>query len=180
MSSLSALVARGSTLLARDSSSSSSPEMSSTVIDLLIALLVLVFILLLLTAAIFIMRRARNRRALARQQLPLYSEKPAMHQRQLTISSSRASSIYYPNEKSPRPAAADVPEIRITFPDDHDESGRPRSGRVLLVRVGDTSVGLEPLDDEQLPAYEKESSGRFHSIDMDRIGGLKESAPTYS
>lgn len=178
-STISVLVARGNALLARDSSST---ELSSTVIDLLIALLVLVFILLILTAAIFFMRRRNRRRALARQQLPLYSEKPsaAQHHRSLTISSSRASSLYYPNEKAPRSPTADVPEIRITFPDEHDESGRPRSGRVLLVRVGETSVGLEPMDDEQLPAYEKESSARFHSIDMDRIGGLKESAPTYS
>jgi len=65
-----------------------------------------------------------------------------------------------------------VPEIRITFPDEQDESGRHKSGRVVVVRVGEHSVGLEPLDEEQLPAYERE--GGFHSIDMDRIGGLKE------
>jgi len=68
-----------------------------------------------------------------------------------------------------------VPEIRITFPDEQDESGKRKSGRVVVVRVGETSVGLEPLkEDEQLPAYEKESGERFHSIDMERIGGLKE------
>lgn len=71
----------------------------------------------------------------------------------------------------------DVPEIRITFPDEQDESGRRKSGRVVVVRVTDTGVGLEPLRDskeEQLPAYEKEMGGRFDSIDMERIGGLKE------
>lgn len=67
-----------------------------------------------------------------------------------------------------------VPEIRITFPDEQDESGRPRSGRVVIVRVGEKGIGLEPLKDEQLPAYEKESGGEFHSIDMERIGGLRE------
>lgn len=67
-----------------------------------------------------------------------------------------------------------VPEIRITFPDEQDEAGRPKSGRVVVVRVGETGVGLEPLRDEQLPAYEKESGERFHSLDMERIGGLKE------
>jgi hypothetical protein len=30
------------------------------------------------------------------------------------------------------------------------------------------------LREEQLPKYEKETGGRFQSIDMDRIGGLKE------
>jgi len=75
---------------------------------------------------------------------------------------------------SPPPTPDSVPEIRITFPDEQDETGRRKSGRVVIVRVGETGVGLEPLNDEQLPAYEKESSERFHSIDMERIGGLKE------
>lgn len=40
--------------------------------------------------------------------------------------------------------------------------------------MGETSsVGLEPLD-EPLPAYEKESNSQFYSIDMEKIGGLKE------
>ncbi len=78
------------------------------------------------------------------------------------------------NPNSPPLSPENVPEIRITFPDEQDESGRLKSGRVVVVRVGETSIGLEPLQDEQLPAYEKEGGERFHSIDMDRIGGLKE------
>jgi hypothetical protein len=185
MDSLQNLVARGSTLLARDNS----PQMSSTVTGLLIALLVLVIVLLCLTAAIITLRKVRSRKAIARQQLPLYSEKRSSssssrsHQRRLTISTSppRGSSIYVYDEKaalgSPTTPTSPVPEIRITFPDEQDESGRRKSGRVLLVRVGETGVGLEPMrdeEDEQLPAYEKESKGRFQSIDIERIGGLKE------
>jgi hypothetical protein len=94
----------------------------------------------------------------------------------------RGSSIYVYDEKSsilsspssPPLTPESVPEIRITFPDEQDESGRRKSGRVVVVRVGETGVGLEPLKDEQLPAYEKESGERFHSLDMERIGGLKE------
>jgi len=78
------------------------------------------------------------------------------------------------NSSSPPLSPENVPEIRITFPDEQDESGRPKSGRVVVVRVGEHGVGLEPLRDEQLPAYEKEAGQRFHSIDMERIGGLKE------
>jgi hypothetical protein len=178
MDALSNLVARGSVLLRRQDS----PQMSTTVIDLLIALLVLVFVLLCLTAAIFAMRRVRQRQAIARQQLPLYSEKPAAHHRRLTISTTpgSGSSIYVYDEKHALNQAttptspSSVPEIRITFPDEQDESGRPKSGRVVVVRVGETGVGLEPLQEEQLPAYQKESKERFHSIDIERIGGLKE------
>lgn len=78
------------------------------------------------------------------------------------------------NPSSPPLSPDNVPEIRITFPDEQDEAGRRMSGRVVVVRVGETGVGLEPLKEEQLPAYEKESGERFHSIDMERIGGLKE------
>lgn len=79
------------------------------------------------------------------------------------------------NPSSPPLSPDNVPEIRITFPDEQDASGRRTSGRVVIVRVGERgNVGLEPVRDEQLPAYEKQSGEKFHSIDMDRIGGLKE------
>jgi hypothetical protein len=41
------------------------------------------------------------------------------------------------------------------------------------VRVGEHSVGLEPVQDN-LPPYQRDSSDRFDSLDLDRIGGLKE------
>ncbi|KAF4628066.1 hypothetical protein G7Y89_g10087 [Cudoniella acicularis] len=175
----------GSALLAvRDASNSST--MSNSMIDLLIVLMVLVFVSLLLVGALYIVRKIRRSRAIARQTLPLHNEPKKSGNRRLTITTTpygRKSSIYVYDEKSsmmnspasPPLSPDNVPEIRITFPDEQDESGRRKSGRVVIVRVGDTSVGLEPLpEEEQLPAYEKESGERFHSIDMDRIGGLKE------
>lgn len=79
------------------------------------------------------------------------------------------------NPNSPPHSPDNVPEIHITFPEEEDESGKRKSGRVVVVRVGDNAaVGLEPLDEDQLPAYEKESSSHFYSIDMDDIGGLRE------
>jgi len=181
MDSIPRLIARGSALLVRDEQ----PEMSTTMIDLLIALMVLIFVSLILVGALYTVRKIRQRKAIARQQLPLYNEKPTSNHRRLTITATpygRGSSIYVYDEKSsilsspssPPLTPESVPEIRITFPDEQDESGRRKSGRVVVVRVGETGVGLEPLKDEQLPAYEKESGDRFHSIDMERIGGLKE------
>jgi len=182
MNSLATIMARGSALLrVRDESTT----MSTTMIDLLIALMVLIFISLLLVGALYTVRKIRRSRAIARQQLPMHNDsKPISNHRRLTITATpygRNSSIYVYDEKSsmisnshsPPLSPSSIPEIRITFPDEQDESGRPKSGRVVVVRVGETGVGLEPLD-EQLPAYEKESGERFHSIDMERIGGLKE------
>jgi len=187
MDSLSSLVARGNTLLsARDSSTSLSPAM----LDLIISLMVLIFVALLLVGTLYIVRKIRKSRAIARQQLPQYNETATFgssNPRRLTITTSpygdRTSSVYVYDEKAPMikessspPLSPDnVPEIRITFPDEQDESGRKTSGRVVIVRVGEKGgVGLEPVRDEQLPAYEKQNGERFHSIDMERIGGLKE------
>ena len=183
MDSLSTIIARGSALLnVRDTSSTT---MSATMIDLLIALMVLIFVSLLLVGALYTVRKIRRSKAIARQSLPLHNEKLTSNHRRLTITATpygRGSSIYVYDEKSsmisnpssPPLSPENVPEIRITFPDEQDEAGQRKSGRVVIVRVGETGVGLEPLKEEQLPAYEKESRERFHSIDMERIGGLKE------
>lgn len=187
MTSISALVARSSALL-RIRDNTTSTTMSSTMIDLLIALMVLIFVSLCLIGALYAVRKIRRSRAVARQQLPTHNEpgtKLVSNHRRLTITATpygRNSSIYVYDEKSPMMTNSaspplspeNVPEIRITFPDEHDAAGRRKSGRVVVVRVGETGVGLEPLNEDQLPAYEKETGGRFHSIDMDRIGGLKE------
>lgn len=207
MDSFTAIVARGNVILRRNTSTATSTTspLTPAMIDLIIALMTLIFAALCLVGALYVVRKIRRSRAVARQTLPQYepaSASPNIHKhtrsnsRRLTISTSggygnNRSSVFVYDEKSPMMTArdkemglsvaeispTDVPEIRITFPDEQDESGRRKSGRVVVVRVTDTGVGLEPLYDEkeeQLPAYEKEMGGRFHSIDMERIGGLKE------
>ena len=68
-----------------------------------------------------------------------------------------------------------VPEIRITFPEEEDEGGKRKSGRVVVVRISETGgVGLEPYTDDHLPPYQKSDAERFQSLDLDRMGGLKE------
>ncbi len=159
---------------------------NSSVVSLLIALLVLVFFGLLAFALLVLLRRMRRQKQMREETLPQYHDvKRTGNHRRLTIqtgSNGRSSIIVVggkgqpmlANPQSPPHSPDNVPEIHITFPDEHDEQGRPRSGRVVVVRVGETSVGLEPLNTEQLPAYEKESKTQFYAIDMDKIGGLKE------
>ena len=159
---------------------------NTSVVNLLIALLVLVFVGLLAFALFVLLRRMRRQKQMRNDTLPQYHDvKRTGNHRRLTIqtgSNGRSSIIVVggkgqpmlANPQSPPHSPDNVPEIHITFPDEHDEQGRPRSGRVVVVRVGETSVGLEPLNNDQRPAYEKESKTQFYAIDMDKIGGLKE------
>lgn len=160
---------------------------SEHVINLMLTVLALVFFALVLVSLLVLFRRRRQRRRQS-QGLPTYSDvKQTSNPNRLTIETTHAgrSSILVigrdgqpmlQNPNSPPHSPDNVPEIHITFPDEHDGQGRPHSGRILVVRVGDNAtVGLEPMRaDEQLPAYEREAKGEFQSIDMDQIGGLKE------
>lgn len=76
------------------------------------------------------------------------------------------------------PLNGPVPEIRITFPEEEGEqAGQHSSGRVVVVRITDSgSVGMEPLQQEQLPPYQR-GDDRFHSLEIDRLGGLREQQP---
>jgi hypothetical protein len=81
-------------------------------------------------------------------------------------------------DHSNSPPQNPIPEIHITFPEEYDEEGKRTSGRVVVVRVGDNGVGLEPV--ETPPAYQDDR--RFESLDLQRIGGLIEKArnpPSY-
>ncbi|KAG7137873.1 hypothetical protein HYQ46_008429 [Verticillium longisporum] len=156
------------------------------VLDYMIIVLGLVFVGLLLAMVLFIIRRKRQSMARA-EMLPDYHEvKGARNHQNLTIKTmqngrssvlviSKDGQPMLSNPNSPPYSPDNVPEIHITFPDEQDEAGQRKNGRVLVVRVGDGGVvGLEPVREEQLPAYEKENKSQFYSIDMDRIGGLKE------
>lgn len=161
--------------------------LSTTHLAVLVSLLMLVLLgVLLIGALMFLrsMRRARNEAAAAAQ-LPFYEKRQSS--RRLTITTApykgRESVVVYSEKQglmggSPNSPTSPVPEIRITFPDEVDDSGKKQSGRVVVVRVGDHSVGLEPVTDD-LPAYQRDASDRFDSLDLDRIGGLKEKDDKY-
>lgn len=99
----------------------------------------------------------RRRHARPSHSIHIYHDKP---------SSDRDSS-------TPSTPGSPVPEIRITFPEEFDESGKRQSGRVVVVHVGETGIGMEPLKGEKLPAYQVEN-GRMESVDLERVGGLEE------
>ncbi|KAF2471371.1 uncharacterized protein BDR25DRAFT_342637 [Lindgomyces ingoldianus] len=158
-------------------------SLDPTMVSLLVSLLVLVVLGLGLIGALIFLRNVRKAKKEA--ELPLYEKRQSKvsNHRRLTITATPfgkgRQSIYVCQEKqdlmanSSSPPPSPVPEIRITFPDEVDETGKRQSGRVVVVRVGEHSVGLEPLN-EDLPPYQRDSSDRFDSLDLDRIGGLKE------
>lgn len=163
-------------LLTRDNSAGS---LTPKTIDLLISLLVLILLAIVLSGSLLLLRQ-RRRRLEQQSRLPLYQNQA--HQRRLTITqNSRTGSIHVYNEKQDfmqSPPLSPVPEIRITFPEEQDESGKPKAGRVVVVHIGENGgVGLSPARDE-LPPYQTSETGRFQSLDLERMGGLKEKEET--
>lgn len=155
------------------------------IMNLMIAFLGVAFFGLVLVAMLVMLRRMRHRQVVPEDTLPQYNDikhSGGCNTNRLTIQTADGrSSILVVNGRpmladpnSPPHSPNNIPEIHITFPDEHDENGRRQGGRVVVVRVGEATIGLEPMKEEQLPAYEKESSNGFYSIDMDNIGGLKE------
>lgn len=163
---------------------------SDSMINLMLIILGIVFFALVLVLVLFLFRRARHARQAQEktEDLPSYYDAAGntKNHHGLTIETthngkpsvlhiSKDGKPMLPNPDSPPHSPDNVPEIRITFPDEQDEHGRNQKGQVLIVRVGENAtVGLEPVPDEQLPAYEKDAKSQFYSVDMDDIGGLKE------
>ncbi|KAJ1335557.1 hypothetical protein MN608_02296 [Microdochium nivale] len=169
-----------------------SMEDSDATLNMMIAFFGIAFFTLCLASSLVMLRRIRiQRQLIAQGGLPQYQDLEHQQVRninRLNIHTSDGhSSVLLINGRpmlsdpsSPPHSPNNVPEIHITFPDEHDAQGRQQHGRVVVVRVGDTSIGLEPYKEEQLPAYQKENAGDFYSIDMNQIGGLREKERTQS
>jgi hypothetical protein len=153
--------------------------------------LVLVFFgLLIMASALSISLLYLRRRRLARQQTLLPTYQHTHHNRSASTTNlptfGHNDSVFVYDEKmnlianSSSPPSSGVPEIRVTFPDEEGNSGQRQHGRVVVVHVTDTgSIGMSPLNQEQLPPYQRSDADRFQSLDLERMGGLreKESAP---
>jgi hypothetical protein len=159
----------------------SEPTFTPPRFDLVVALLALVLLALCLIGMLYYLRRQRQ--AHKRNLLPTHRRCPS--QRRVTISATSflgdAESIYVVDEKqdltnhSSSLQNSPVPEIRITFPDEDGANGKRQSGRVVVLRIADSgSVGMEPLTRDQLPPYQQHDAERFQSLDLGRMGGLKE------
>ena len=175
-------------LIAR-TDSNANKSLTPTMISLLITLVVIIIVGILLIAALFFLRSQRKRsqqhQPLSQHPLHQDSNSKTSNHRRLTITASpygcRSESVYIYNEKQAlvnemsSPPQSPIPEIRITFPEEQDEMGKRRSGRVVVVRISETGgVGLEPYHDDHLPPYQRSDSEKFESLDLERIGGLKE------
>lgn len=157
-------------------------QLSHTMVSILITLLILLIVALLLVAGLVVLRH--RRRARKTVELPLYSDKrmsvSSTHSkhRRITVRPSQSVHIFHEkqnlidNSSESLSPSSSLPEIRITFPEEIDATGKRQSGKVVVVRVGDTGVGLEPIT-ESLPAYQS-AGERFQSLDLERIGGLTE------
>lgn len=71
-----------------------------------------------------------------------------------------------------------LPQIHITFPEEVDATtGQPTqgSGKVVRVFVDDKgSVGMAPVSKAEIEGLSTEKDEHFVSLDLDRMGGLKE------
>ncbi|KAI5367708.1 hypothetical protein Slin14017_G027440 [Septoria linicola] len=165
------------------------PAADRTMVTLLVVLLVLLIIALFLVAGLLYLRYRRKARKQSAVPPPYDDEEKRMSSisttsshRRVMVRPSESVHVYEKQtsmENLNSPPASPLPEIHITFPEEIDDSGKRTSGRVVVVRVGDNGVGLEPV--EGLPAYQTDDK-RFESLDLERIGGLVEkarNAPSY-
>ncbi len=175
-------------LIVRDDAASKGVTLTPTMVNLTIALMVLVLVACALTLGLYLVRRKRQRQMLDDDDEMMDKQKMrrSSRGRSLTITTTaysdklQATHVYeekktlMENSFTPPQSPDCVPEIRITFPEEEDAAGHRKSGKVVVVRVGETGVGLEPLPEGPTPASPTSPTERFQSIDLDRIGGLKE------
>lgn len=152
-----------------------SDQSSLNVGPLSIALLVLVSFGMLLAGALMVIHRRRR----LIKDIESQGCGGGRRCRHLTITAvpfgdDRSEKLGLIAHSSPMPLTPDsIPEIRITFPEEEDAQGRRKSGRVVIVQVGEAGVGyVRPVPEETLPPYQKLDG--FSSVDLDKVGGLKE------
>jgi len=163
-----------STLLRRDESGSN----DSTIVNLLTALVVILGLGLILGGLLIFIRRYKKKHAAPT--LPTHTRNHSLNITAIPYSDNKRTSFFgfSSSEKKensqPGTPTSPVPEIRITFPEEEGVDGKRKSGRVVIVQVGEAGAAfvrdVEPEDD--LPPYQKK--GEFACVDLEKVGGLKE------
>jgi len=180
-----------SSVIARRADTDSNNTFSPLTMNLLIALVVLFVVGICLLGALLGLRARRRTQRRQTDDMPFQaSPRPASRfsthtiltiatgpfARQSETSPINEKEILIEKESFESPIDRAIPEIRITLPEEMDESGKRRSGHVVKVSISEAGgVGFEPYNDERLPPYQKADSAEFQFVDLERIGGLKES-----
>ena len=171
----------------RDGADSTSPLTMNLLIALVVVLLV-GFCLSLIAVLLGLRARRRKRREAAEmpfQASPRPASRFSTHTlltiatgpfaRQTETSTINEKEILIDNESFESPMEQSIPEIRVTLPEETDEGGQRRSGRVVRVSVSEAGgVGFEPYNEECIPPHQKVGTSDFQFVDLERIGGLKE------
>jgi len=181
-------------LVARDQPDDGAYSIST--IDLLIALIVLTC-LATVSGIAFAVVKNRQRKALrAKLLLPLHHGQnshlaaPAQpsHRRTGTLTSAPNSTTFVVSngekdfllsddegEEFSEKRTSPVPQIHLHLPEELDEETGKRSSKVVVVTITEKgNVGLEPHVEEPAPPMYSEKDDEFMSLDLDRIGGLRE------
>ncbi|KAF3920559.1 hypothetical protein ABW20_dc0110218 [Dactylellina cionopaga] len=159
------------TILRRSDDSSS----SSTVVQLLTALVVISGLGLLLGGILVLIRRLKKRRNTPT--LPMHTRHHSLTVTTIPFTTSNKRTSWFGNEKRnsgsrPGTPTSPVPEIRITFPEEEGADGKRKSGRVVVVQVGEAGAAfVRDIEPDNLPPYQK---GEFSAVDLSKVGGLKE------
>lgn len=151
------------------SKTSSDSSINAGTYSLLIALVILLSVALVLVGALVLLRKLRK--AQKAKELPTYENSTRERPPTIIIPFSEKQSLVGGAQPSP---TSPVPEIRITFPEEEDRSGRRVSGTVVLVQSGN-SVAYRPVQDGLPPSYSQSNgNSTFQNVDLDTVGGLRE------
>lgn len=147
------------------------------IVKLLTALVVIFGLGLFLGGVLVFIRRYKKKHAPV---LPTHTRTHSLTINAIPYSNTKRTSLFgfTASEKKelnqPGTPTSPVPEIRITFPEEEGIDGKRKSGRVVIVQVGEAGAAfvrdVEPEDD--LPPYQKK--GEFAFVDLEKVGGLRE------
>jgi len=140
----------------------------------LTALVIIAALGLILGGVLIVIRRIKKKNT---PTLPTHTRNHSLTVTTIPFKSSKRNSWFGSDKKGsdsqPGTPTSPVPEIRITFPEEEGADGKRKSGRVVVVQVGEAGAAfVRDIEPDNLPPYQKK--GEFTSVDLEKVGGLKE------